>query len=71
MIYHLANCTLDAMLHLSMNEFTTPEREQKLGVMVRLVQFSRLDIYQLCLSSRLFSFGPNGIMAFFYYTVDI
>lgn len=34
MIYHLANYTLDAMLHLSLNEFTKPEREFKLGVMV-------------------------------------
>lgn len=34
MIHRLANYTLYAMLYLSMNEFTTPEREQKVGVMV-------------------------------------
>jgi hypothetical protein len=34
MISHLANYTLDAMLYLVVNEFTTPEREQRLGVMV-------------------------------------
>ena len=34
MISHLANYTLDAMLYLAVNEFTTPEREQRLGVMV-------------------------------------
>jgi len=34
MIHRLANYTLDGMLYLSMNEFTTPEREQKVGVMV-------------------------------------
>ncbi len=34
MTFYLANYTLHAMLHLSMNEFTTPEREQKVGVLV-------------------------------------
>jgi hypothetical protein len=37
MIHHLANYTLNAMLYLSMNEFTTPEREQKVGVMVSFI----------------------------------
>lgn len=40
MIYRLANYTLEGMLYLSMNEFTTPEREQKLGVMVRPLIYS-------------------------------
>lgn len=35
MMYHLANYTLYAMLYLAINEFTRPEREQKVGVMVR------------------------------------
>ncbi|CAF0832096.1 unnamed protein product [Rotaria sp. Silwood1] len=34
MAHRLANYTLQAMLYLSINEFTTPEREQKLGVML-------------------------------------
>jgi len=35
MAHRIADFTIEAMLHLSMNEFTTPEREFKLGVMVR------------------------------------
>jgi hypothetical protein len=42
MIHHLSNYTLHAMLYLSMNEFTTPEREQKLGVMVSFCFFNYL-----------------------------
>jgi hypothetical protein len=34
MAHRAANFTIQAMLHLAINEFTTPEREQKLGVMV-------------------------------------
>ena len=33
-MYRLANYTVEAMLYLSINEFSTPEREQRLGVMV-------------------------------------
>jgi hypothetical protein len=35
MAHRIANFTIEAMLHLSINEFTTPERESQLGVMVR------------------------------------
>ncbi|CAF1152521.1 unnamed protein product [Rotaria sordida] len=34
MTHRLANYTLQAMLYLNINEFTTPEREQKLGIML-------------------------------------
>ncbi|CAF3369093.1 unnamed protein product [Rotaria socialis] len=34
MAYRLANYTIQAMLYLNMNEFTKPEREQQLGVML-------------------------------------
>ncbi|CAF0879088.1 unnamed protein product [Adineta steineri] len=34
MIHHMANYTIQAMIHLVTNEFTTPERERKLGVML-------------------------------------
>ena len=47
MIYHLANYTLDGMLYLTLNEFTTPEREHKLGVMVELFQFFSLIVFIL------------------------
>ncbi|CAF0823084.1 unnamed protein product [Adineta ricciae] len=33
-IYHMSDYTIQAMLHLVRNEFTTPEREHKLGVML-------------------------------------
>jgi hypothetical protein len=50
MIHRLANYTLDGMLYLSMNEFTTPEREQKVGVMVSFFFFCiELFIFQLFL----------------------
>ena len=34
MMHRIADLTIDAMLHLAINEFTTPERQHKLGVMV-------------------------------------
>ena len=33
-MYIMANYTVEAMHYLVTNEFTTPEREQKVGVMV-------------------------------------
>ena len=40
MAHRMANFTIQAMLHLVINEFTQPEREQKLGVMVSYVLFN-------------------------------
>ena len=34
MAYRIANYTAEAMIHLAANEFSTPEREQRLGVLV-------------------------------------
>jgi hypothetical protein len=34
MVQRVANFTLEAMVYLSKNEFTRPERERKLGVLV-------------------------------------
>ena len=34
MVYQIANYTIDAMMHLALNEFTQPERDSKVGVMV-------------------------------------
>jgi hypothetical protein len=70
MTHHLANYTLHAMLHLSMNEFTTPERQQKVGVMVSVL-FVVVFNYLFFNIIIIFSFGLNGIMVFFYYTVVI
>jgi hypothetical protein len=36
MTQKIANLTMFAMAYLSANEFTTPEREGKLGVMVNI-----------------------------------
>lgn len=44
MVHRLANYTLQAMLYLNMNEFTTPEREQKLGVLVSFLSFDYTSI---------------------------
>ena len=38
----MSDYTIQAMLHLVRNEFTTPEREHKLGVMVR-IDFRRAE----------------------------
>ena len=66
MTHHLANYTLQAMVYLAVNEFTTPEREQRLGVLVSYRLLLRF-LFHLIISS----FGLNGIMVFFYYTVVI
>jgi len=56
MTHHLANYTLQAMLHLAMDEFTTPEREQKLGVMVSDFIFLLLLLYSIIYFSILLSY---------------
>jgi len=50
MVYQIANYTIDAMMHLVLNEFTQPERESKVGVMVSsfLFCFSFQVIRTLC-----------------------
>jgi hypothetical protein len=67
MTHRIAYFTLEAMLHLSNNEFTTPEREHKLGVMVSF-EIHLISSSYFYLS---YSFGLNGITVFFYYTVAI
>lgn len=39
MAHRMANYTIQAMTHLIINEFTKPEREQKLGVAVSFNYF--------------------------------
>jgi len=70
MIHRMADCTIQAMLYVVINEFTTPEKEGKLGVMVSFCSIE-LFLFILCFFVILFSFGLNGILVFFYYTVVI
>lgn len=60
----VANLSLEAMIHLSIYEFTTPEKEDKLGIMV--------SSSSICFHEhrhRFHSFGRNGIMVYCCYTV--
>lgn len=66
-----ANYTIQAMLHLTKEEFTTPEREQRLGVMVDYIFLFKMkpklyfNIYFICRC------GLNGTTVFCFCTVDI
>lgn len=69
-----ANLTLYAMAYLSWSEFTTPEREKKLGVMVNLKTEPSIDLSIIgcfVLSYLHESFGPNGTMVFYFSMVHI
>jgi hypothetical protein len=47
MIHRMADCTIQAMLYVVINEFTTPEKEGKLGVMV---SFCSIELFVFLLS---------------------
>jgi hypothetical protein len=47
MTHRIAEHTIEAMLYLSMHEFSTPEREQKLGTLVCVCFDRDLNDYYL------------------------
>lgn len=50
MTHRMANFTITAMIHLTMHEFSTPEREQRLGVLVSVL-FSEVFFFVFELDS--------------------
>lgn len=41
----IANFSLEAMIYLAINEFTTPEKQGRLGNLVSLCYYDLIDIY--------------------------